>query len=87
MATQPHMVRLAAVAGARLHRVALQLQEQYQQAPEPDTITYQEAMQHHSDSGHMPAADPNCTDPICLRAHKMIAGAMATISQRGATNG
>ena len=49
--------------------------------PADDVITFAEMMQHYSEMGHMPG-DYTCTDAVCERARKMVAGAMVAIAQQ-----
>ena len=72
------MIRLAAIAGARLHRLALVIQESY---PNPDTITQDEAQAHFDKRGHY--YDENCNEPFCNKFRGMVHGAMAQLDQQG----
>lgn len=76
MANSNHMVRLAAIAGARMHRVAQHIQQDY---PDPTMVTQEEAQAHLAKSGHL--YDENCNEPFCTKWRGMVNTAMAHVSQ------
>ena len=49
--------------------------------PNDDVITFAEMMQEYERMGHYPP-DENCGSPVCERARRMIASAMATVAQQ-----
>ena len=78
MSERDHLVQLAAIAGSRMHRVAMRLQAAY---PNPDTITQEEAQAHMKLRGHL--YDENCNEPFCNKWRGMVNGAIAQMQQQG----
>lgn len=74
-------IALAARAAQRVTRNLAMIADRYGAPVDPadDRITFAELLQHLSDAGHTPGTDDDCTDPLCNRARKMVAGAIAAL--------